>query len=196
MGQARHAVDPGQRRGAQAQKAEIRVCAAAVVSPRKLGNRAEHLVGIGREVARKHRGFGMPSNMWPPACSPAPAPRGCMAGLRPAAPGLRGWRAPPTARPHRPSRRQLGPSNGAPDHAAQDCLQPLVTRLVKMIGLGGGEQMRSARGANNALSKFSARPEAFEQRLERGLRSRTASGPALKAASASTRTICRSSRAK
>ena len=108
-------------------------------------------------------------------------------------------------RPHRGERHHvdLGAGEfGARDRpfgdAGEDAFEPIVARVVEMIGLGGGEQ-----DAVDARAKDAAEPgaasgaEAIEDRGQRIFQvAQGAAGPAFSAASVSTSTIWRSSRAK
>ena len=82
---------------------------------------------------------------------------------------------------------------------ARKRFEPVVARMMQMIGLGGGEQDAVDARAEQRADEIVLRPVRNEARIagERALRDRSRRpGPALNAASASTSTIWRSSRAK
>ncbi len=83
-------------------------------------------------------------------------------------------------------------------HAREEALEPVVAHVMQVVGLGGGEQDAvDARAEQRAGKRRAAGAEGGEDRGERAFEiAARASGPALKAASASTSTIWRSSRAK
>ncbi len=48
----------------------------------------------------------------------------------------------------------LGPAMARADQQAQDGLQPVVARVVEVVGLGGANRMRSMRGRNSVESRL------------------------------------------
>ena len=88
--------------------------------------------------------------------------------------------------------------DGARGQVTQDRLEPVVARVMQMVGLGRREEdavdLRAKDRARTDWSGRCGRPSAH--RSSAVSRSRTAAGPEFSAASASTSTICRSSRAK
>ena len=83
--------------------------------------------------------------------------------------------------------------------SGEDRLQPVMARVMQMVGLGRGEQDAVDARRERARARSCARRRGRQARIvgQRASRDRaTAAGPAFSAVSASTSTICRSSRAK
>ena len=202
-GSAGGAVTPAlQRRRAEPQEAEIGSPRGAARQTTETAMPGRNRVGVGRQVAGEHRGLGLAVELRPPAVSPGwPARRrSTAASRRRGAPGLAGGAHRRRARSRRPARRPRPPARWR----ARPCARRIASSrswldVMQVVGLGGREQDAVDARPQQRASRRSAGPisEAVEDRLASApSRSRTASGPALRAASASTSTIWRSRRAK